>query len=232
MGIFSRLSDIVNSNLNAILARAEDPAKIIRLIIKEMEDTLVEVRSGAVRAIAERKELERRVAALRRDAEEWERKAELAVTRGRDDLARGALAAKARAAQALAGAEEQLAATVEALTRQNEDIAKLQGKLNDAKARERSIIARHRSAANRLKLRAKLYDERIADAFARFEQVERALDEAEGKVEAYDIGRGAKPLDQDFAEMEAEASVQEELGKLKARLGNRIPMAAPQPAKV
>ena len=167
-----------------------------------------------------------------RDTEEWERKAELAVTRGRDDLARGALAAKARAAQALASAEEQLTATVEALTRQNEDIAKLQGKLNDAKARERSIIARHRSAANRIKLRGKLYDERIADAFARFEQVERALDEAEGKVEAYDIGRGGKPLEQDFAEMEAEASVQEELGKLKARLGNRIPMAAPQPAKV
>jgi phage shock protein A len=231
MGIFSRLSDIVNSNLNSILARAEDPAKIIRLIIKEMEDTLVEVRSGAVRAIAERKELERRVAALRRDTEEWERKAELAVTRGRDDLARGALAAKAHAAQALAGAEEQLTALVEALTRQNEDIAKLQGKLNDAKSRERSIIARHRSAANRIKLRAKLYDERIADAFARFEQVERALDEAEGKVESYDIGRG-KPLEQDFAEMEAEASVQEELGKLKARLGNRIPMAAPQAAKV
>jgi phage shock protein A len=133
--------------------------------------------------------------------------------------------------QALASAVEQLAAMVEALTRQNEDIAKLQGKLNDAKARERSIIARHRSAANRIKLRGKLYDERIADAFARFEQVERALDEAEGKVEAYDIGRG-KPLEQDFAEMEAESSVQEELGKLKARLGNRIPMVAPQPAKV
>jgi phage shock protein A len=232
MGIFSRLTDIVNSNINSILARAEDPAKIIRLIIKEIEDTLVEVRSAAVRGIAERKELERRVAALRRDAEEWERKAELAVTRSRDDLARGALAAKARAAQALASAEEQLAQMVEALTRQNDDIGKLQAKLNDAKMRERSIIARHRSAASRLKVRGKLYDERITDAFARFEQVERALDEAEGKVEAFDLGRGGKPLEQDFAEMEAEAGVQEELAKLKARLGNRIPAASPpQPAK-
>jgi phage shock protein A len=231
MGIFSRLTDIVNSNINAILARAEDPEKIIRLIIQEMEDTLVEVRSSAVRSIAERKELERRVAAARREVEEWERKAELAVTRGRDDLAKGALHAKARAEQTCKELEAQLAQLVEALTRQNDDIGRLQAKLNDAKARQRAIIARHKTAANRMKLRSKLYDERITDAFARFEQVERALDEAEGKVEAFDIGR-QKGLHEEFAEMEADASVQEELQKLKQRLGNRIPHAtAPQPAK-
>ncbi len=231
MGIFSRLSDIVNSNINAILARAEDPEKIIRLIIQEMEDTLVEVRSAAVRAIAERKELERRTASVRREVEEWERKAELAVTKGRDDLARGALHAKGRSEVTLRELELQLAQLVEALNRQNDDIARLQAKLNDAKARQRGIIARHKTAASRIKLRSKLYDERITDAFARFEQVERALDEAEGKVEAFDIGR-AKGLDQEFAEMEADAGVQEELDKLKSRLGNRIPPAsAPQPAK-
>jgi phage shock protein A len=233
MSIFSRLSDIVNSNINSILARAEDPAKIIRLIIQEMEDTLVEVRSSAVRSIAERKELERRVATLKHEADEWDRKAELAVTRGRDDLAKGALSAKARVMQTLTVAEQQLATLIEALNRQNEDIGKLQAKLNDAKTRERAIVARSKSAANRMKLRTKLYDERISDAFARFEQVERALDEAEGKVEAFDLGRGGplgKPLDQEFAEMEAETGVQEELAKLKQRLGNRIPQAAPQPA--
>jgi phage shock protein A len=231
MGIFSRLTDIVNSNINSILARAEDPEKIIRLIIQEMEDTLVEVRSSAVRSIAERKELERRVAAVRRDVEEWERKAELAVTKGRDDLAKGALHAKARAEQNCKDLEAQLAQLVEALNRQNEDIGRLQAKLNDAKVRQRAIIARHKTAANRMKLRSKLYDERITDAFARFEQVERALDEAEGKVEAFDIGR-QKGLHEEFAEMEADASVQEELQKLKQRLGNRIPpTTAPQPAK-
>jgi phage shock protein A len=231
MGIFSRLTDIVNSNINAILARAEDPEKIIRLIIQEMEDTLVEVRSSAVRSIAERKELERRVAAVRRDVEEWERKAELAVTKGRDDLAKGALHAKTRAEQNAKDLEAQLAQLVEALNRQNEDIGRLQAKLNDAKVRQRAIIARHKTAANRMKLRSKLYDERITDAFARFEQVERALDEAEGKVEAFDIGR-QKGLHEEFAEMEADASVQEELQKLKQRLGNRIPpTTAPQPAK-
>ena len=231
MGIFSRLSDIVNSNINAILARAEDPEKIIRLIIQEMEDTLVEVRSAAVRGIAERKELERRAATLRREVEEWDRKAELAVTKGRDDLARGALHAKSRTELTLRELESQLAQLVEALNRQNEDIGRLQSKLNDAKARQRAIIARHKTAANRIKLRSKLYDERITDAFTRFEQVERALDEAEGKVEAFDIGR-EKDIHQEFAEMEADAGVQEELDKLKVRLGNRIPPAsAPQPAK-
>jgi phage shock protein A len=231
MGIFSRLTDIVNSNLNSLLARAEDPEKIIRLIIQEMEDTLVEVRSATVRTIAERKELERRAAGLKRDEEEWERKAELAVTKGRDDLARGALHAKARVSQTLHETETQLAQLVEALNRQNEDIGKLQAKLNDAKARQRAIVARHKTAANRIKLKTKLYDERITYAFARFEQVERALDEAEGKVEAFDLGR-QPALQEEFAQMEADASVQEALDRLKARLGNRIPPTSmPQPAK-
>ncbi len=231
MGIFSRLTDIVNSNLNAILARAEDPEKIIRLIIQEMEDTLVEVRSATVRTIAERKELERRAAGLKREEEEWERKAELAVTKGRDDLARGALHAKARVSQTLHETEMQLGQLVEALTRQNEDIGKLQAKLNDAKARQRGLVARHKTAANRIRLKTKLYDERITDAFARFEQVERALDEVEGRAEALDLGR-QPPLDQEFAQLEADASVQEALERLKARLGNRIPPTAmPQPAK-
>ncbi len=225
MGIFSRLADIVNSNINAILDRAEDPEKIIRLIIQEMEDTLVEVRSAAVRAIAEKKEIERRLAALSREQEEWQRRAELALTKEREDLAKGALLAKARLVDARASLEQQHRQIEEALAKQNEDIAKLQAKLADAKAREKSLATRHQTAANRFKLRARLHDERITDAFSRFEQVERALDEMEGKVEAFDLGR-RKTLAEELAGLEAENGVDEELKALKERLGNRAPPEA------
>jgi phage shock protein A len=235
MGIFSRLADIVNSNLNALLASAEDPEKIIRLIIQEMEDTLVEVRSSAVRTIAERRELERRVEALKREEDDWQRKAELALTRGREDLARGALLARAHRAQARAALEPQMATLVAGLAQQNDDITKLQAKLADAKARERGFAARRTTAGNRLKVREKLHDERISDAFFRFEQAERSLDQMEGRVEAYDLGRAPgvsrqPTLEEELANLEADSGVNEELEALKARLGNTLPPASPGPA--
>jgi phage shock protein A len=228
MGIFSRLTDIVNSNINAILDRAQDPEKIIRLIIQEMEDTLVEVRSGAVRTIAEKKESERRLEALHREHDDWQRRAEFALTKNREDLAKGALLAKARAAESLRHLESQVAQIADALAKQNEDIGKLQAKLTDAKARERAIVARHKSAAGRVKLRSKLYDERITDAFARFEQVERSLDELEGKAEVYDLGRKAT-LGEELAGLEAESGIEDELAALKKRMGNSIKADAPKP---
>jgi phage shock protein A len=227
MGIFSRLADIVNSNINAILDRAQDPEKIIRLIVQEMEDTLVEVRSSAVRTIAEKKEIERRLGTLEREQEEWQRRAELAVTKAREDLAKAALHAKARVVEALSTLKRQHQQIEEALARQNEDIGKLQAKLADAKTREKAIAARQKTAVNRIKLRTHLYDERITDAFARFEQVERALDEVEGKVEAYDLGRG-KSLAEELAGLEAENGVEEELKALKERLGNQIHPPTPR----
>ena len=227
MGIFSRLADIVNSNLNALLASAEDPEKIIRLIIQEMEDTLVEVRSSAVRSIAERRELERRLDALRREEEDWQAKAELALTRGREDLARGALLARSHRAQARDSVEKQVAVLVAGLAQQNEDISKLQTKLADAKSREQGFAARRSTAGNRLKVREKLHDERINDAFIRFETAERQLDQMEGRVEAYDLGRApgrtAPTLEEELATLAADASMNEELEALKARLGNRLP---------
>jgi phage shock protein A len=224
MGIFSRLTDIVNSNLNSILDRAEDPEKLIRLVIQEMEDTLVEVRSSTVRTIAERKEIERKLSQLGREMDEWQRKAELALSRDRDDLAKGALVAKSKIAEQIDALQHQLTHIEEALTKSSEDITRLQEKLTDAKKREKAIVLRHKSAASRLKVNTQIHDDRINDAFARFEQVERNLDELEGRAESMDIGR-RKTLAEEFSDFEASTKVEQELADLKARMHNSKPMA-------
>jgi len=219
MGIFSRLSDIINANLNALLDRAEDPEKLVRLIIQEMEDTLVEVRSSTVKIIAEKKEIERKVADLVRERDEWGRKAEIALSRGRDDLARAALVEKNKVGDNVEALAAQLEPVAAALAKANEDIGRLQAKLADAKTREKALIARRQSALNRVKVREKLHDTRIDSAFARFEQVERNLDELEGKAESYDVGRG-KSLAEEINELATTDKVERELAELKAKLAS------------
>lgn len=220
MGIFSRLGDIVNSNINAILDRAEDPEKLIRLIIQEMEDTLVEVRSSAVKTVAEKKELERKLAEIRRESDDWQRKAEFALSKDREDLAKGALVAKAKLAEAADAMAAELGRLDEALSKTNEDITALQQKLADAKAREKALIARHKTATNQLKVRTQLYDDRIGDAFARFEQVEKNLDMLEGRAEVMAMGH-KKSLADEIAELEADSKVESELAALKARMARK-----------
>ena len=223
MGVFSRISDIVNSNINAILDRAQDPEKIIRLIIQEMEDTMVEVRSSTVKTIAEQKELQRRIRQLQKDCEEWQGKAELALTKGREDLAKGALQVKNRINQEIAALEQRHAQVEEGLAKQSDDLVALQQKLADAKAREAAMIARHTAASNRLKIRGSMYDERVTDAYLRFEQVERALDELEGKVEVYDIGGKSRSVAEELANLEADHHVETELEALKAKMAQANP---------
>ncbi|MGE0253773.1 MAG: phage shock protein PspA [Alphaproteobacteria bacterium] len=217
MGIFSRLADIVDSNLNAMLDRAEDPEKLIRLVIQEMEDTLVEVRTTAARTIAERKDVHRRLARLTEAQGEWERKASLALGRGREDLAKAALVEKARLADMAKAMEDELAQLDEALARHDEDVALLDAKLSEARARQKAMTARQTTVDQRVKVRRKLADPRIDDAFARFEQLERRIDRAEGEAEAYDLGR-RKSLAEEIAELEAEQSIEAELAALKARM--------------
>ncbi len=218
MGIFSRLSDIINANLNAVLDRAEDPEKMIRQMVHEMEDTLVEVRSNAARMIADRKSIERRRGRLGEAQSEWQRKAELAVTKGREDLARAALIEKAKLAGDLKSLDEELVHLDEALLKYEDDIAKLETKLGEAKAKQKVIVARHATAASRLKVRRQVHDRRIDDAFVRFEQMERRVDRVEGEVEAFDLGR-ARTLAEEIDDLAGGAAVDEELAALKARLG-------------
>ncbi len=219
MGIFSRLSDIVNSNINAILDRAEDPEKMVRLIIQEMEETLVEVRTTSARAIADKKELERRQQWLNKEVAEWQRKAEVAVEKGREDLARAALIEKNKVEGVAESVSAELAQVEESLGSLSGDIAALQQKIKDAKARQKSIIMRGKTAQSRLGVRRHLSDSSIDDAMLRFEEYERKMDDLEGQVESYDLGQ--RTLADEIAELEVDESVDRELEALKARIRGR-----------
>ena len=220
MGVFSRLSDIVNSNINSMLDRAEDPEKIVRLIIQEMEDTLVEVRTRAARAIADKKEVERKKGEFEARAAEWEAKAELAIAKGRDDLARGAVAAKRKAEEMAALFEKEFAAIDDTLAKANDDLSKLQAKLKEAKAKQRSLELRHHTASNSVKVNRHVYDDRIDEAMARYERYERRIDELEAEAETYVMGR-PKSLEDEFKELETEDDVNAEFEKIKKRVAER-----------
>ncbi len=220
MGIFSRLSDIINSNLTSILDKAEDPEKMIRLMIHEMEDTLVEVRSDAARIIADRKEAQRTLGRLEEACAEWQRKAELAITKDREDLAKGALLEKAKLEETANLLAEDVGALNAALDKHEADIVKLESKLREAKAKQKSVQARNDTAQSQIKVRKTVNDRRIDDAFARYEKMERRMDGLEGEVEAFDLGKG-KTLSDEIAELEAESGIEDELATLKARMSGR-----------
>lgn len=216
MGIFSRMTDIINSNLNALLDKAEDPEKMVRLIIQEMEETLVEVRTTSARAIADRKDLERRRQSLSAEAHEWERKAEVAISKGRDDLAKGALAERNRALEAAAAVENELALLASTLAKLSEDIGLLQDKIKDAKVRQNAIVLRGKAAQSRLGVRRQLSDHSINDAMNRFEMYERRMDDLEGQIESYDMGK--RTLSDEIADLESSDVLDQQLQALKARV--------------
>jgi phage shock protein A len=219
MGIFSRFSDIVNANINAVLEKAEDPEKIIRLMIQEMEDTLVEIRSAAAKCIADRKELGRHIEHLEREKAEWAHRAELAVRREREDLARAALVEK----QAIGDRTDQMKLELDSLDGQlekfNSDITQLQSKLNDAKTRQRSIVIRHKTANSQLSARKHIHDDSIDEMLFRFENAEQRIDRVESEAEAINMGRG-KNLADEIADLEQDDRVEAELADLKSKVGD------------
>jgi phage shock protein A len=224
MGILSRFKDVIRSQLNAAVARVGNPQKILRLIIQDMEDTLIKVRASSVQTIAERRDLERRILQLRDTVEEWKQKAEVAVVNGRDDLANAALQAKISNLKILDTLEKQRAALVASLSGQSEDMERLQLRLQDAKVRERTIGSLHTTARTRLKLRKKLFDNRLNNALARFEQLESTLNQIEGKVESYDLGQ-TRSLSENLGQIATDSAVTRELADMKTRLGNQIMLA-------
>jgi phage shock protein A len=224
MGIFSRMTDIVNANLNAMLDKAEDPEKMVRLIIQEMEDTLVEVRSTSVRSLARKKELQRHIAHMHTEVAEWQRKAELALSKDREDLARAALAAKQRSVDNIGDHEKELKHVESEIAKLDEDTGKLKAKLADAKQRQKAIILRAQSADSRLKVKRQIHDSRMENAMVKFEKYEAKIDGLEAQLESYDLGQ-VRSLKEQFAELEQGEKLDAEMESLKAKLGKSRPVA-------
>ena len=217
MGIFSRTRDIFAANMTELLDRSEDPSKMIRMIILEMEETLVEVRASAARCVADGKEMRRALSRLDELQNSWTEKAELALSKGREDLAKSALLERQKATDMGEGLRSEINVIEDTLKGYEGDIAKLQGKLREARARQNAISARFESAVTRARAREVMNGNRTEDAFSRFELLERRADFAEGRADALGM-TGPKSLEEEIAELRASESVDAELEAMKAAL--------------
>ena len=219
MGIFSRMSDIINSNINAMLDQAEDPAKMVRLIIQEMEDTLVEVRTSSARVLAERKQATRRLEQARAEAETWEEKARLAISRQREDLARGALQEKRSIDEEVALVEAELSVADEHIKQLSTEVLQLQQKLDDARARQKALSLRTQTVQSRIKVKRQIQRDALDDAFLRFERFERRMDTLESQLEAMDIGRDVSPdLAAQIDVLTGDERISDDLARLKKEM--------------
>jgi len=215
--VFSRARDIFAANMTELLDRAEDPARMIRMIILEMEETLVEVRATAARSIADIKEMGRAVSRLDALKADWTGKAELALSKDREDLAKAALVERQKAAEMADGIRDELGQMEQVLRGYEVDIAKLQGKLREARTRQNAIAARFESAVTRAKAREIMHGSRTADAFSKFEILERRADFAEGRCEAL----GITSLEDEIDQLQASDAIDAELEAMKAALRKR-----------
>jgi phage shock protein A len=218
--VFSRARDIFAANMTELLDRAEDPGRMIRMIILEMEETLVELRASAARSIADVKEMRRAAGRLEEIQLSWTDKAQLALSKDRDDLAKAALVERQKAADMAEGLRLEMEQIEQVLRSYEADIGKLQNKLREARARQNAIASRIESAVARAKAREVMHGSRTLDAFAKFEVLERRADFAEGRADALGL-TGPKSLEEEIAELKAAEKVDAELEAMKAAFAAR-----------
>ncbi|MGI1679992.1 MAG: phage shock protein PspA [Cellvibrionaceae bacterium] len=216
MGIFSRISDIINANMNSLLDSAENPEKMIRLVIQEMEETLIEVRTNSAKILAEKKELVRRNDRLIHQADDWQKKAELALSKDREDLAKAALIEKATVNGVIEVIEQDLDKLEETLNRLTDEIEQLQLKLNDAKARQKVILMRTRATQSRVSVSQRMNNGNIDSALNKLDYFEKKIEQMEGQIEADNIGQSG--LHSEFEELEIQDKIDQELTALKTKM--------------
>ena len=216
MGIFTRVRDIINSNINSMLDKAEDPEKMVKLMIQEMEDTLIEIKASCAGVMAAKKKVGRALEEVRFRTDSWAEKAELAVNKGREDLAREALLEKRRYSERADTLEEETAHLEELIGQYQEQIVQLEDKLATARERQRVLVQRHIHASGRKKAQTDIRRFDTSDAFVRFEQFENRVERME--AEANLVNHGRKPrLEDEFALLEGDEELERELNAIKAR---------------
>lgn len=216
--IFSRARDIIAANMNDLLDRSDDQAVTIRRIIAEMEEVLVELRASAARSIADIKELRGASERLARHEASWTERAELALDKGREDLARQALVERAKAAGIVEDLAREIGQIEGVLANYERDIAKLESKLREARRRQAAIAQRIESAMTRARANEIIHGSRTAGAFERLEEMERRADMAEARADALSMGSS---LDDEFEALRTNERVDADLAALKAQLAAR-----------
>ncbi len=214
MSIFSRFRDIVNSNINSMLDQAEDPEKLVRLMIQEMEDTLIDLKASCAGAIAARKKVGRSFDELTSRAASWESKAKLAIEKGREELAREALLEKRRASEGIASLEKEVAGLDEVIRNYQTDITQLEEKLTTAREKQRVLVQRHIHAQHKTRAQEQIRRSETSDALLRYEQFEARVERMEADADLVNYGR--KPtLEEQFAQLERDEEIEKELEALK-----------------
>ncbi|MBB1405497.1 PspA/IM30 family protein [Pseudoalteromonas sp. SG44-5] len=226
MGIFNRVNDIVQANIVSILDKAEDPEKLLNLMLSEMQDALTECRITTAALLCEEKTLKRQIENKNNNLVYWQDKAELAIERGRDDLAKSALLEKQTISNTVVAKQLQLETLQQSITKMTADCQRLQQRIAEAKAKQTQLVQRHNIVAARGQINSQLQSEKVAHALSRFEKVEQRVEGIEAQVEAYELTDSENTIAAQIDALVKNEQVDAELARLKADLKTNLKQSA------